>query len=131
MLEADDISLIHWHIDASFAVHADMKSHTGGTMLIGKGLVIDTSHKQKIDTHSSTGAKIVVAGDVVVRMQWAQLFISAQGYNCNTVIHQDNKATMWLELNNKRSSSKRTQHLNIRYFYITDQLDQGWLTVRH
>ena len=38
---------------------------------------------------------------------------------------------MRLELNGKRSSSKRTRHLNIRYFYITDQLDQGWLTVRH
>ena len=37
---------------------------------------------------------------------------------------------MRLELNGKRSSSKRTRHLNIRYFYITDQLDQGWLTVR-
>ena len=38
---------------------------------------------------------------------------------------------MCLELNGKRSLSKRTRHLNIRYFYITDQLDQGWLTVRH
>ena len=64
-------------------------------------------------------------------MQWAQLFISAQGYDCNTVIHQDNEAAMRLELNGKRSSSKRTRHLNIRYFYITDQIDQGWLTVRH
>ena len=54
VLEADDISLIHWHVDAPFAVHADMKSHTGGTMSIGKGSVIDTSHKQKINTRSST-----------------------------------------------------------------------------
>ena len=100
-------------------------------MSIGKGSVIDTSHKQKINTRSSTEAELVGADDVVIRMQWAQLFISAQGYNCDTVIHQDNEAAMRLELNGKRSSSKRTRHLNIRYFYITDQIDQGWLTVRH
>ena len=38
---------------------------------------------------------------------------------------------MRLELNGECSSSKRTCHLNIRYFYITDQLDQGWLTARY
>ena len=64
-------------------------------------------------------------------MQWAQLFVKAQGYPCRMVLRQNNKAVMRLELNGKRSSSKRTHHLNIRYFYITDQLDQGWLSVRH
>ena len=38
---------------------------------------------------------------------------------------------MCLELDEKRSLSKRTRHLNIRYFYITDQVDQSWLTARH
>ena len=100
-------------------------------MSLGKGSVIDTSQKQKINTRSSTEAELVGCDDVVTRMQWAQLFIEAQGYTCKTVLHQDNEAAMRLELNGKRSSSKRTRHLNIRYFYITDQLDQGWLTVRH
>jgi saccharopine dehydrogenase-like NADP-dependent oxidoreductase len=30
-------------VDASFAVHKDMRSHTGGTMLVGKGAVYSTS----------------------------------------------------------------------------------------
>ena len=80
---------------------------------------------------SSTEAELVGFDDIITRMQWAQLFISSQGYGCSTFLHQDNEAAMRLELNGKRSSSKRTRHLNIRYFYITDQLDQGWLTVRH
>jgi hypothetical protein len=48
ILEASDLNLIHWHIDTAFAVHADMKSHTGGTMSLGKGSIIDTSQKQKL-----------------------------------------------------------------------------------
>ena len=116
VLEADNLSLVHWHVDASFAVHAGMKSHTGGTMSLGRGSIIDTSQKQKINTRSSTEAKVVGCDDEVTRMQWAQFFAGAQGYSCKTVLHQDNEATMRLELNGKRSSSKRTRHLNIRYF---------------
>ena len=101
ILEADDLRVVNWHVDASFAVHEDMKSHTGGTMSVGKGSVIATSHKQKIDTRSSTKAELVGVDGVVVRMQWAQLFISTQGYNCNTSLHQDNEAAMRLELNGK------------------------------
>ena len=47
-LEADDIlSVIKWYVDASFAVHPDMKSHTGGAMTLGKGVVYGSSTRQK------------------------------------------------------------------------------------
>ena len=36
-LEADNLEVMDWHVDASFAVHPDMKGHTGGTMTLGKG----------------------------------------------------------------------------------------------
>ena len=38
-LEGDDLQIIKWWVDASFAVHEDMRSHTGGTMTLGKGSV--------------------------------------------------------------------------------------------
>ena len=37
-----------------------------------------------------------------------------------THLYQDNKSTILLEENDKRSSSRRTRHFNIRYFYLTD-----------
>jgi hypothetical protein len=42
-LEADDGIDIKWWIDASFTVHPDMKSHTGGTFSLGKGSVYSLS----------------------------------------------------------------------------------------
>jgi hypothetical protein len=36
-LEADCVQIVRWWVDASFAVHPDMKSHTGGVMSLGKG----------------------------------------------------------------------------------------------
>ena len=38
---------------------------------------------------------------------------------------------MKLEENSKRSSTKRTRHLNIKIFYATDQIKQGSLKVKH
>ncbi len=38
------------------------------------------------------------------------------------VIYQDNKSAELLEVNGKRSSSKWTRHINIRYFLVTDAI---------
>ena len=42
-LEADDLQLVHWRIDGAFATHRDMRSHTGGAMSLGKGVIYGTS----------------------------------------------------------------------------------------
>jgi hypothetical protein len=34
-LKIDDMHVIKWWVDASFAVHPDFKSHTGGCMSMG------------------------------------------------------------------------------------------------
>lgn len=49
-LEVDNVMVVKWWINASCAVHNDMRSHTGATMSMGKGLVISTSIKQKCTT---------------------------------------------------------------------------------
>jgi len=50
MLEADKGFNIKWWVNASFAVHSDMRSHTGMTMTLGKGSLYSGSVKQKINT---------------------------------------------------------------------------------
>ena len=39
-------------VDSSYAVHPDMKSHTGIYMTLGKGATYTASCKQKINTKS-------------------------------------------------------------------------------
>ena len=41
------------------------------------------------------------------------------------MLQQDNTSSIRLESNGKRSSTKRTRHLNIRYFYVTDKVRSG------
>jgi hypothetical protein len=35
-LEAENMSIMKWWVDASFAVHPDMRSHTGGALSMGR-----------------------------------------------------------------------------------------------
>lgn len=63
-LEATDMNVVKWWVDGSYAVHPDMRSHTGGTMSLGKGSIYSTSIRQKLTTKSSTEAELVVTGTV-------------------------------------------------------------------
>jgi hypothetical protein len=57
---------------------------------------------------------------------WTRYFLEAQGYHVHdNVLFQDNKSAILLEKNGKASSSKRTKHINIRYFFITDRVRRG------
>ena len=113
-LEADDLQLIHWSIDGAFTTHWDMRSHTGGAMTLGKGVIYSTSTRQKLNTRSSTEAKLVAVDDCMSQVLWTRYFLEAQGYNINDcVIYQDNKSAILLEQNGRASSSKRTRHINI------------------
>ena len=46
MLRASDEGIVRWWIDASYAVHEDMKGHTGATLSLGKGAIYSGSWKQ-------------------------------------------------------------------------------------
>ena len=126
ILSAENLEVIHWYVDASFAVHPDMKSHTGAVMTFGGGAVQSISRKQKLNTTSSTYAELVAAHDASTMILWTKLFMEAQGYPIRrNILQQDNKSTILLLNNGKLSSSKRTRAIDIRYFFLTDQIQKG------
>jgi co-chaperonin GroES (HSP10) len=56
--------------------------------------------------------------------------MKVQGYDVkDNVLFQDNKSSILLENNGKASSSKRTKHINIRYFFITDRVSKKEVSV--
>ena len=61
---------------------------------------------------------------------WTRYFLKAQGYQVDeNILYQDNKSSILLEKNGKASSSKRTRHISIRYFFVTDRITKGELSV--
>jgi hypothetical protein len=63
---------------------------------------------------------------------WTCYFLQAQGYVADqSLVAQDNLSAMLLENNGRASSSKRTRHINIRYFFVTDRIKAGEVRVAH
>ena len=131
-LTVDDLAIAKWNIDASHAVHWDCKGQTGAGMTLGKGAVTSFSRKQKINTKSSTESEVVGVDDAMPSILWSLYFIQAQGYDMKyALVQQDNKSAILLEVNGKMSSSKRTKHIRIKYFFITDRVAQGDIVIEH
>ena len=61
---------------------------------------------------------------------WVKYFLGAQGYIVNdNLLHQDNQSSIKLEQNGKASSGKRTRHIAITYYFVTDRITGGYLRV--
>ena len=126
------MTVIQWWVDASFATHPNCRSHTGATLSFGKGSVYSMSSKQKLNTRSSTEAELVGINDVLSMILWTRLFLEAQGYHVtDNVLHQDNESTIKLARNGRRSSSKQTRHIEVRYYFVTDHINRDRLQVSY
>jgi hypothetical protein len=75
---------------------------------------------------------LVGAGDAIPQMMWTRYFLEGQGYNVDEcILNQDNMSAILLETNGKQSSSRRTKHIRVRYFFIKDRLSNGDITLKH
>ena len=130
-IELSDDLLILIFIDASFGVHPNLKSHTGTATIIGLGLIHGSSTKQKLNTKSSTEAEIVGASDGIGTAIWSRNFLTEQGYKVPPIeLLQDNQSTIKL-INNGKSNSNNTRHINIKYYFIKDLIERKEVNLKY
>ena len=129
-LEASQIPVSKWWIDASHAVHSTCRSHMGAAVTIGKGAIMSYSRKQRINTRSSTVSELVAVDDIFPHVLWTRIFLSSQDYQtCASIAYQDNRSAILLEENGRWSAGRNTKHLNVRYFFIKDHCDRGEINI--
>jgi hypothetical protein len=125
-----DIAILVY-ADASYGVHADGKSHTGVYITLGRGGVFFRSTKQKIVTKSSTESELIGLSDSLGQAIWTRDFLIGQGYKVGPAkVFQDNKSTITLAAKG-RSTSDRTRHIHIRYFFVKDRVDSGEVEIEY
>ena len=70
--------------------------------------------------------------DILPQILWTRNFLMSQGYPVQkNIVYQDNTSAMLLENNGRKSSTKRTKHIELRYFLVHDQIQQDKVLVQH
>ena len=132
IIGADGSDTLYTWVDASYATHADMRSHTGGVLSLGTGGLLCKSSKQKLNTKSSTEAELIGVSDYLPNTIWAMNFMAAQGVPCKlSTLAQDNQSAIKLAKNGRMSAGHKSRHINIRHFWITDRLKSEGITLYH
>jgi hypothetical protein len=130
ILSANGSGILNWWVDTSFVVHPNIRVHSGGGLSLGQGFTKVSSTNQKLNTRSSTETKIVGADDFMPAICWTSYFMKAQGYGVkDNILFQENNISILLEKNGKASISKRTKHINIWYFFITNRASKEEVSV--
>jgi len=121
-------------IDASFAIHSDAKSHTGIVVSLGGDVISPVavfSKKQSLTTKSSFEAELVALDEGVTTLVWFQRLMDDLSYSIlPSIIYQDNQSTIHVARHGT-NGSRRTRHINVRYFYVKEHLDTGKSIVKY
>jgi hypothetical protein len=131
IIGADDLLKMIVMIDSAHAVHDDMRGHTGGVTSFGTGIVDEKSSKQKMNTRSSTETEHVGTSEYLPKPIFFELFMGAQGYKPHTILAKDNESEIRMLVNGKASCTSNSKHVAIKYFWCTDRIKQGNISVRH
>jgi hypothetical protein len=125
ILRADSVPVLKQWVDGSHATHPEMCGHMGGCMSLGKGMPINNSIEQKLNTQNSAETELVAADDFMPMILWTNYFLEAQGYgHQDAVLCQDSQSAILLQKNGRKSSFKQTKHFNCQFCFITHRPHQ-------
>ena len=109
-----------------------MKSQTGGAMSMGIGVVHAKCGKQKLTVKSSTESELVGVSEYIPYFIWLLYFMHEQGYTVeDSKLFQDNQSTILMLKNGRNSCTGNSRHINIRYFFVKDRIDNEEVKVEY
>ena len=90
-----------------------------------------SSSAQKLNARSSTDSELIRIHDGIPFIIWVGRFLKAQGIDIDVVLFQDNQSTILLANNGRLSSTKRTRHIDARYYFVKDRIAKGDLRIEY
>jgi hypothetical protein len=123
----NDLTL-HAYVDASYAVHADLKSHSGVMFSIGTGSIYVSSTKQSCVSKSSTEAELIAFTDYIGEaMSTRNILEDITRMPVKLIVHQDNQAVLAIIKNGVLGGKSKTasKHVKVRVAWIKERIDAG------
>ena len=123
------------HFDASFAIHNDMKSHSGKIIYLGKVPIYVKSSKQKQSAKSSTQAELNSLYEGLDSVLWCRAVLDFMDNsimsNKPTTVYQDNTSAILMSQMGKPASKSNTRFLNIRLYWIKDLIQTNQVNIEY
>ena len=113
-----NLESIYTWIDAEYDVHPDMKSHTGGAVSFGQGMLHCLSENQKLNIKSSTEAEVVGISDYLPYNIHLVMFMKHQGYTVlNNVVFQENQGSIKMKPHGQNLCTGNPGYFEVRYLF--------------
>jgi hypothetical protein len=125
---------LHAYFDAAWAVHTDLKGHSGIYITLGYNgsPVVFKSSKQKMVSKSSTEAELIAVFDGMDYLLWIREVILFLGYDTDPItVFQDNTSSITLAYMGRTSANSNSKYMDLRYFYVKQYLDAGTITMKY
>jgi hypothetical protein len=104
------------------------RSQSGYFLMLAGGIVSWTSHAQKTIALSSTEAEYMSISDCSRQVKWVKTLLSEIGYKLGPIpICGDNQGSIFIASN--PVTEKRSKHIDIRYHFIREVVEDGYVDV--
>lgn len=115
-------SILHGFTDSSYGNSIeDRKSYSGYVFRLGEATVSWCSKKQKVVALSTTEAEYMAMSDAARHMIWMHNALLELEQTYDPVLHADSMGGIDLAKNHR--ISQRSKHIDIRYHFIRDHVD--------
>lgn len=123
------------YFDASFAIHPDMKSHSGKVIYLGEIPIWYKSTKQKSNTKSSAHAELNTLYEGLDILLWCRAilnFLLPEFDNQKpTTVYQDNISTIRIAEMGRAATKSNSRYINCRTYWIKDLIETHMIDVRY
>jgi hypothetical protein len=104
------------------------RSTTGHMVKLAHGAITWASANQKTLAHSSTEAEYMSLSDSSRQISWITNLLGELGYQLDPItLCGDNQGSLFLA--NNPAQNNRTKHIDIRYHYIKECVEQGKISL--
>lgn len=130
LYKADDNFLLGY-TDSDYAGCVDTRRSTSEFIFIKAGAAISwMSQRQRIVALSTTEAEYVAAAEGAKEAIWLKKLLESMGGEGNSVeLKMDNQSAIKLVQNPEYH--KRTKHIDVRFHFIRDKVEEGTIVVNY
>lgn len=128
----DELMVVAAYADANWGgnVGSDRKSIMGWVVTLNGDVVSWASKKQRTVSQSTCEAELYAEGAAINEVLWQRGLLGELGLTVESgsVVYGDNQSTITLSKNGVKS--ERTKHVDIKYHFITETVNDGTIRLQ-